>query len=85
MDNMPANVRDAEMRGEASKVKSASTDLISLNFKVTLQTRLHFKVYAATHDMTMTELLLQLFEERLRADCLGSRMPRSNGNKEIKK
>jgi hypothetical protein len=39
--------------------------LVSLNFKVPLRLRLEFKVYAAHHNMTMTDLLLQLFEERL--------------------
>ena len=44
---------------------SRTGSLVSLNFKVPLQLRLEFKVYAAQHNMTMTELLLQLFEERL--------------------
>jgi hypothetical protein len=41
--------------------------LVCLNFKVPLQVRHQFKVYAARHNITMTELLLQLLD-----DCLSS-------------
>lgn len=47
---------------------SRTDSLVCLNFKVPLQLRLMFKVYAAQHNMTMTELLLQLFEERLSSE-----------------
>lgn len=76
MDDVLANAIDsAELLAERPKSKSASTDLISLNFKVPPQLRLQFKVYATKQNMTMTELLWQLFEDRLRADgAKGQRM-----------
>lgn len=43
--------------------------LVCLNFKVPLQIRNRFKVYAARHNITMTELLLQLLDERLSSDA----------------
>jgi hypothetical protein len=83
MDNELANaIESAERLAERPKFKSTSTDIISLNFKVPLQLRLQFKVYATKQNMTMTELLLQLFEDRLRAE--GVRINTLTGN-EIKK
>jgi hypothetical protein len=38
-------------------------DLVSLNFKVPFQVRQKFKIRAARHNMTMTELLLRLLDE----------------------
>lgn len=38
-------------------------DLVCLNFKVPLRVRQQFKVCAARHNMTMTELLLQFINE----------------------
>jgi len=51
---------------------SANECLVSLNFKVPVQIRHQFKVYAASHDLTMTELLLQLVNDRLRAGVSSS-------------
>lgn len=73
MDDKLANVmKGAESLAvtlDSSQV--TSTDLVGLNFKVPLQFRLQFKVHATKRNMTMTELLQQLFEDRLRADGAG--------------
>jgi hypothetical protein len=44
------------------------TPLVCLNFKVPLQTRQQFKLYAARHNITMTELLLKLIEHYLKLE-----------------
>ena len=65
---IPRTRTDAELsvlEGLLTEQPSRTGSLVSLNFKVPLQLRLEFKVYAARHNMTMTELLLQLLEERL--------------------
>ena len=41
--------------------------LVCLNFKVPLQVRRQFKVYAARHNITVTEFLLRILD-----DCLSS-------------
>jgi len=73
MDDVLANVmKGAELLAETiDPSECTSTDLVGLNFKVPLQFRLQFKIYATKQNMTMTELLLQLFDDRLRADGAG--------------
>lgn len=44
------------------------TPLVCLNFKVPLQTRQQFKLYAARHNITMTELLLKLIDHCLKLE-----------------
>ena len=74
MESVLANImKGAEPLAEIPDFSQCtSTDLVGLNFRVPLQLRLQFKVYATKQNMTMTELLLQLFEERLRADGAGT-------------
>jgi hypothetical protein len=50
-----------------ARLPSPSTTLVCLNFKVPLRVRQRFKIYAARHNMTMTDLLLQLLD-----DCLAA-------------
>ncbi len=65
MDDLLANVKKrAELLAKTLDSQCISSDLVGLNFKVPLQFRLQFKVYATKQNMTMTELLLQLFEDR---------------------
>lgn len=45
--------------------RSRTIPLVSLNFKVPLQIRVKFKIYAAKRNLTMTELFLQLLAERI--------------------
>ena len=52
--------------------------LVCLNFKVPLRVRQEFKVYAARRNMTMTELLLQLLDDRLTFDAKQSQLPTQN-------
>jgi hypothetical protein len=61
-----------------------TTPLVCLNFKVPLQVRLRLKIYAARHDKTMTEVLLELLEDRLTADDERG-PPRLIAKQEIKK
>jgi hypothetical protein len=45
---------------------SLNAHLVCLNFKVPLQVRQRFKIYAAAHRITMTKLLIQLLDEQLK-------------------
>ncbi len=45
-----------------------AAQLACLNFKVPLRVRQQFKMYAARHNITMTELLLQLLKDCLNSD-----------------
>jgi hypothetical protein len=47
----------------AERLLTTTTSLVCLNFKVPLRVRQQFKIYAARHNMTMTELLLQLLDD----------------------
>lgn len=47
------------------RAPSRATKLVCLNFKIPLHIRQEFKAHAARHNMTMTELLLQLLDECL--------------------
>ena len=64
MDNVIANaVKDTELLTERSNPQFTSTeDLVCLNFKVPMRVRQQFKIYAARHNMTMTDLLLRLLD-----------------------
>ena len=57
------------------------TSLVSFNFKVPLRVRQQFKMLAARHNMTMTEILLRLLHKALLEEELDSQ----SRNKEIKK
>lgn len=67
MDDVIANVvKGPDSFSEIFKSSGCtSTDLVCLNFKVPMRLRQQFKIYAARHNMTMTELLMQLIN-----DCL---------------
>jgi hypothetical protein len=71
MDTVLANVLKG-LRPLAETPDSSqctSTDLVCLNFKVPLRVRQQFKIYAARHNMTMTELLLRLLDDCLTSDA----------------
>jgi hypothetical protein len=55
------------IRVTRQKFAIVASRLVCLNFKVPMQVRQQFKIYAAQHDMTMTEMLLQLLDS-----CLNS-------------
>ncbi len=57
-DLLPSVVHRAEMPME-ERSPSANTTIVCLNFKVPLRIRQEFKIYAARHNCTMTELLMQ--------------------------
>jgi hypothetical protein len=82
MDDVIANVaKGTESVGEILDYsRCTSTDLVCLNFKVPMRLRQQFKIYAARHNMTMTELLLRLID-----DCLTHDGTHKTRNKEIKK
>jgi hypothetical protein len=44
------------------KPANAADNLVCLNFKVPMRVRQQFKIYAARHNMTMTEVLLKLLD-----------------------
>jgi hypothetical protein len=64
MDDVTGNVvNGTEPLGEILDYsRCTSTDLVCLNFKVPLRVRQQFKIYAARHNMTMTDLLLRLLD-----------------------
>ncbi len=67
------NTADSESElSNGSSSLGTSTSLVCLNFKVPLSVRQQFKICAARHNMTMTELLLRLLDDCLRsADASG--------------
>jgi hypothetical protein len=65
-DDLSENVVEALL---TERSQGKDNPLVCLNFKVPLRVRLQFKIYAARHNMTMTELLLQLFDDRLTSDA----------------
>ncbi len=66
MHDLSENVKDSETPlAKRSQSPHANATLVCLNFKVPLRIRTQFKVYAARHNITMTELLLQIVDEYL--------------------
>ena len=59
-------------RRPAPEIRSSrqciNVSLVCLNFKVPLRVRQLFKVYAARHNMTMTELVLLLLDDCMSAE-----------------
>jgi hypothetical protein len=63
MDSVISNVvTDVDHRTLQSAPQFISTDLVCLNFKVPMRVRQQFKIYAARHNVTMTDLLLRLID-----------------------
>ena len=56
---------EADAAGHRSRTGS---QLVCLNFKVPLRVRQQLKIHAARHNMTMTELLMQLVADKLSHD-----------------
>jgi hypothetical protein len=85
MNGVIANVvKKAELLEKTlDSSRSASADLVGLNFKVPLQFRLQFKVYATKGNMTMTELLLQLFESQTGYAADGPKIAGQYNNQEM--
>jgi hypothetical protein len=67
-----------DIRVQRQKFEIATGRLVCLNFKVPMRIRQQFKIYAARHNMTMTDLLLHLLR-----DCLASDTPAGQSDKEI--
>jgi hypothetical protein len=72
-DDLSENAVEALLAERA--LSARTTPLVCLNFKVPLRVRQQFKIYAARHNMTMTELLLRLLD-----DCLTSDVNRGQSN-----
>ena len=72
MDNALANnvMKGTELLAERTGFPvQKNTDLVCLNFKVPLRVRQQFKICAARHHLTMTELLLRLLDASLTVDA----------------
>ena len=80
MENLSKNA----LPTERPRPPFINTPLVCLNFKVPMRVRQQFKMYAARHNITMTELLLRLLEECLIADANHDILA-SSQYKEIKK
>jgi hypothetical protein len=85
MDDLSRNVKNNDaFFAERPSSLNTITSLVCLNFKVPMRVRQQFKVYAARHNMTMTELLLRFLDDSLALDVQGQ--PNAPlQNKEIKK
>jgi len=59
-------ISDAQNEESPAKRSLHATTLVCLNFKVPLCVRQEFKIYAAQHNMTMTDLLLRLLDEEIK-------------------
>jgi hypothetical protein len=69
MNNLSRNARAREaIFIERPRSLSAGNSLVCLNFKVPLRVRQQFKICAARHNMTMTDLLLRLVDDCLTSD-----------------
>jgi len=72
MDDILANaIKGNELLADRRITQSTSTGLVCLNFKVPLRLRQQFKMCAARHNLTMTELLLRLLDAILILDDQG--------------
>jgi hypothetical protein len=80
MDELSVNITDGKTLLPERSPPSAGTPLVCLNFKVPLRIRQQFKIYAAKHNMTMTDLLLRLLD-----DCLTSEMTAAGTRSRVKK
>jgi hypothetical protein len=70
MDDLQEIANDGRnIPAERSPPQCSSIPLVCLNFKVPLRVRQQFKIYAARHNLTMTELLLQILDDLLVADA----------------
>ena len=57
----------------------SKSTLVCLNFKVPMHVRKEFKIYAANHNLTMTELLLQLLDHCFQSNTIDHRSFRRDG------
>jgi hypothetical protein len=66
-DHLLERARSGEADATGYPLRTGS-QLVCLNFKVPLRVRQQLKIHAARHNMTMTELLLQLVADKLSHD-----------------
>jgi hypothetical protein len=82
MDDLLGNVKAGDtFFAERPPSLNTITSLVCLNFKVPMRVRQQFKVYAARHNMTMTELLLRLIDDNLTPGVLAAGPTRSQDKK----
>jgi hypothetical protein len=87
MENLSnRNIKDIqESRANRLAPENITTKLVCLNFKVPMRIRQQFKIAAARHNMTMTELLLHLVNDFMNAPLVGNRQHELPTQQEIKK
>jgi hypothetical protein len=86
MDDLQENATDGEpILSACPPSRYSSIPLVCLNFKVPLHVRQQFKIYAARHNLSMTELLLQILDNLLFSETGSSDKPRALTKQEIKK
>jgi hypothetical protein len=74
MDDVQENAKEGRtILAERSPSQCSSIPLVCLNFKVPLRVRQQFKIYAARHNLTMTELLLQMLSDLLVSEAHSSK------------
>jgi hypothetical protein len=86
MENPSDNVKDIQaLRARRLGPAKTISGLVCLNFKVPLQIRRQFKISAAHHNMTMTELLLRLLNDFMRSQAGNNQPHELQVRQEIKK
>ena len=87
MDDLHENAKDSQtiIRTERLSSRAASHALVCLNFKVPLRIRQQFKMYAARHNITMTELLLKILDDLLISEGNNGRLNNALTQQEVKK
>jgi len=87
MDDLHENAKDSQtiIRTERLSSRGASNALVCLNFKVPLRIRQQFKMYAARHNITMTELLLKILDDLLISEGNNGRLNNALTQQEVKK
>jgi hypothetical protein len=86
MENIPCNVKDSQdLRAKRLRPANADSGLVCLNFKVPMRIRQQFKITAARHNVTMTELLLRLVDDFTNSPAEGNRLHELSTKQEIKK
>lgn len=66
MDHSSSNAKNINGRAKR-QLQASNLRMVSLNLKVPMQFRQQLKIYAAKHDLTMTELLIQLISGLLQS------------------
>ncbi len=60
---MPTNLTSKKLHPKSESTKTEKKKMVALNFRVPADFKRDFKIAAATHEITQSDLLQQAFEE----------------------